>query len=252
MSFLKLDNFAAGYNSDKPIIQGLSFDINQPELHLIIGPNGAGKSTLLKSILGLTTHIKGTLSICGNISTTMKHKERATLVSYVPQALDLQFDMLVDEYVALARFAHNETPSETRKITDNCLERVGADNLKGAMMRELSGGEQRRVIIAAALSQQPSLLLLDEPGTSLDPAHLIGFRKLLAELVEESNIAMLMVTHDWNPYLPLAAKVHGIKAGTKLFSVDSSALEYQLKDLFECDFQVLNHQGFRWALPNFN
>ena len=234
----------------KTILDDVNMSMNPQELLMIIGPNGAGKSSLLKCLLALFDQYAGEIYIDGRQNRKLPPRARARLLGYVPQFLELQFNLDVLSFLELSRFAHDEeSPRARSEIIEECLSRTETTHLKHAFLDQLSGGERQRVMIAAALAQQPRVLLLDEPSQSLDPAHRVELANLLGRLHREEKLAIVIVTHDWNELLHLEPQVMALKNGRVAFRTDTDALHDQLEDLFECGFHRLYVEGRPLSLP---
>ncbi len=236
----------------RTILDQIESKIEVGGIHLFIGPNGAGKSTLLKCMLGLMRPDRGSVLFEGRDIHRLPSRQRARLIAYVPQFLDLQFNMEVRSFMELSRYAHDDEPVSTRTaLIEASLARTGTQHLIDAFLDQLSGGERQRVMIAAALAQQPQLLVLDEPNHSLDPEHRVGLVQLLAELYAEGSLTIVMVTHDWNEFVHLEPQVHGLKAGRLVFDCAARELPNHLDRLFDCGFHHLDIDGFPYSLPRY-
>ena len=232
------------------ILDGIDLSVERGDFLLIIGPNGAGKSSLLKCILSLTRGYEGSISLEGRSNEDLTTRERARLLAYVPQLLDLQFNLDVYSLMELSRFSFDaEARSVSESIIDESLAMTETLHLKNAFLDELSGGERQRVLIAAALAQKPRVLILDEPSQSLDPGHRIELVKLLARLDRDQHLTILLVTHDWNEYTHLNARVLALKEGKIAFTCKAKDLHNHLHTLFECDFHHFTTQNRTISIP---
>lgn len=237
---------------DRAILKNVSLKVEDGDFQLIIGPNGAGKTSLLKCLLGLHTHYTGTILLNGQRNADLTGRERARLVAWTPQLLELQFNLDVESFMALSRFAHNDTGAERRAVIERSLERTGVAHMKDAFLDELSGGERQRVLIAAALAQEPKLLILDEPNQALDPSHRVELIHLLKRLYEEKGLTILVVTHDWNAFSTLNPAVLALKEGEIAFSCRSSELPDHLPTLFDCGFNHFTSDGSLISVPKYH
>jgi iron complex transport system ATP-binding protein len=242
MSLLQIEGLTLDLHG-KRILENIDHRLEEGEFQLVIGPNGAGKSSLLKCMLGLYA-FSGTIRLDGRPLARLGARERARLVAYVPQFLELQFNLDVAGFMALSRYAYDEPAATRDKIIEEALAQTETTQMVGAFLDELSGGERQRVMIAAALAQRPRLLLLDEPSTAMDPAHRRDLVALLARLNREGQ-TLLVVTHDWNEYVHLNPKVTALKQGRKAIECQASQLRDHLEPLFGCAF---NHyrEGDAW------
>ncbi len=170
------------------------------ELVTIAGPNGAGKSTLLSVLSGLGKQFIGSCTYLGREVRDWPRREFARNVTVVSQSHPVPFPFTVEEVILMGRTPHAsgwfESPDDLAAVQD-ALERTGSLSLRGRDFRTLSGGEQQRVILAAALAQHTPVLLLDEPSSFLDLHHQIHLYQLLSEL-RDSGTLVVMITHDLN------------------------------------------------------
>jgi iron complex transport system ATP-binding protein len=188
----------------KPVLKGVSFDIEAGEFVGLIGPNGAGKSTLLRSVLGLVRS-QGRVAISGQDAAAMPARDRARHVAYLPQERDIAWSVPVEMLVGLGRFPHRPAfaslGSEDRAAIERSMRRMEVEAFRDRPATELSGGEKARVLIARALAQDAGLLLADEPTAGLDPSHQIAAMRTFGALAAEGR-SVVASMHD----LGLAAR----------------------------------------------
>ncbi|MEZ5315071.1 MAG: ABC transporter ATP-binding protein [Chlamydiales bacterium] len=194
MIAIKVENLFFSYDRT-PILEDLSFTVEEKKFVAIFGPNGGGKTTLLQLLMDFLKPIQGTIQIFGK-----SPKEVRKCIGWVPQSFyfDRDFPISVQEVVLGGRlnqlkwrFHHSDY-----QAVETCLERVGMIKLLHAPFTTLSGGQKQRVLIARALVSNPSLLLLDEPTSGVDHFAENEIYTLLYELRKELTI--LMVTHHLN------------------------------------------------------
>ena len=194
-ALITLDNLSIGYNG-QPVLSGISVSISRASFTAILGANGSGKSTLLKTLLGLLPPLAGRID-----ATSAPGKP--LVFGYVPQST--QFDpiyLLTGFEVALmgtygrvrpGRFV----PPRERDFTRECLRAVGAEEFARKRFAELSGGQKQRVLIARALTTRPDVLMLDEPTAGVDPTATHAVLDFISQIIKESQITVLLVTHDF-------------------------------------------------------
>ena len=251
MSLLEVNDLSLQLGG-KQVLRSVDFKLAPGEFHIIIGPNGAGKTSFLKCVLNLISNYTGEIKLDGALSQGMSSKERAVVTAYVPQFLDLQFNLDVKTFMELSRYAYHGEPIKQRdRIIRESLEQTGALEFAEAFLDELSGGERQRVMIAAGLAQRPKLLVMDEPSQSLDPSHRIELVRLLERLRHNSQLAILLVTHDWNELVHLDPKVLALKDGSVAFATQANHLPSHLEDLFECPFHHLQVDQNTISLPRY-
>ncbi len=185
----------AGYGSHS-VLEGVSFTIERGCLAGLVGPNGSGKSTLLKVMLGLIRPWRGQVYIYGKPGRPGHGR-----VGYAPQSelVDWDFPVTVAEVVLMGRYGRlgllRRPGRRDREVAMDALERVRLTDRAQRRIGELSGGEQRRALIARALAQEADLLLLDEPLAGLDATAQHDLLKLLEDLRHEGK-TLFVATHD--------------------------------------------------------
>ena len=192
---LELDSLGFRYFKDKPFINDLSFSVGDGELIGLLGANGSGKSTILKLASGILRPAEGRIKLWGKPLHLYKNKDRAKLLCYLPQLLDINLPFKVRELVSMGLYPY-DIPPEIR--VDEALEMVGLLEKSESNITNLSGGERRRAFIAMTLIQGAGLLLLDEPLANLDIKYQLEIQRLLRELREKKNISIIMALHDIN------------------------------------------------------
>ncbi len=172
----------------RPVLKGVSLDVPAGSWTAVIGPNGAGKSTLLRAVLGLVAS-RGEITVAGEDLQRLKPRQRARTVAYAAQNPHLPVGMTVFDYTLLGRSPYiphlGRESARDRAITEEVLERLDLTAFATRTLDHLSGGERQRVVLARALAQQTSVLLLDEPTTALD----IGHQQQVLELVDRLRLA---------------------------------------------------------------
>lgn len=198
---LNVDKLSGGYHS-KIIVKDVSLGIHRGDFLGIIGPNGSGKTTLLRLISRILIPANGKISLDGADAFSLSLKEFCRKIAFVSQDLEVAFTFTVLEFVLMGRIPHlRRLQSESKKdfsIAMDSLSMTDTLHLKDRQINELSAGERQRIMIARALTQQPILLLLDEPTSHLDIGHQIQILDLLRKLNINSELTIAMVIHDLN------------------------------------------------------
>jgi iron complex transport system ATP-binding protein len=180
------------------VLSEFSLRAAQGSVVALAGPNGAGKSSALKAPAGLLP-CTGSLRVFGRALSELSLRERARQLSYVPQQSLLQRGLLVRDVVAQGRYAHDALwPRRQRSgqpAIESALRATQLEALAERRWHELSGGEQRRVLLARALASEASIVLLDEPTAALDAAHALRFLTLLRTLAARGQCVVLAL-HD--------------------------------------------------------
>ncbi len=199
---LVAERMTYGFRERPDFLQPLSLTAGAGQCWGIIGPNGAGKSTLLRLLAGLQVPSSGQVLFRGRPLSTMPMNRRATQIAFLPQQLSEALGTTAVDVVLMGRYPHRRfglfEDAADRAIADSAMVATGTLAFAGRPMSTLSGGEARRVHIAAALAQQPSLLLLDEPTAALDLYHQLSIFEILAKLAAEEGLLVMVVTHDIN------------------------------------------------------
>jgi iron complex transport system ATP-binding protein len=166
----------------------------------VIGANGSGKSTLIHMLAGLLEPLAGTITLDGVPLNDWQPRLRARQIAYVPQSTTTAFPFQVIDLVLSGRTPYAtpfrfETAHDAQQAME-ALENTGAAHLAERSFISLSGGERQMVVLARALAQEPRLLLLDEPSSSLDLKHRADLIRALVRLRETKRLSVVMITHD--------------------------------------------------------
>jgi len=180
----------------------VSLNARAGEFHAVLGPNGSGKTTLVRVALGLLSPQAGTSEVLGRPATTWSRRELARVVAVVTQREEGLFPQRVRETVLLGRYPRlslwGAERAQDRSAVERALGRCDVAGLADRWLWTLSGGEYQRVRVARALAQEPQLLVLDEPTASLDVRHEMELFELARTLVDEHELAVVMITHHIN------------------------------------------------------
>lgn len=200
-NILKIENLSCGYES-KFNISDISFSVLKGTFTGIIGPNGSGKTTLFKGISGSLKTKTGNIYLSGKNISEFSHKKKAQKIAIVTQNIEANL-ISIEDYVLMGRLPYQSryTFFETSKdyeIAHKYMKLTNTFHLKDKYLTELSGGEQQLAGIARALTQEPDLLLLDEPTSHLDITHQVQILNLLQRLNTDLNLTVLMIIHDLN------------------------------------------------------
>jgi len=197
------------------VLEGIDLRVEFGEKVVLLGPNGSGKSTLLRTLSGLIKPLSGEVLIGGDSLVKLSVAEIARRVAVVPQEELPRFSFSVRETVTMGRLARSnglfDTP-EDREIATRAMETADCLSLQDRPVTELSGGERQRVLIARALAQETTLLLLDEPTSHLDPGHQIAAIEIVRSL-SAKGIATIAAVHDLNLASSLAERAILLEKG---------------------------------------
>lgn len=225
---------------------GLDLDIRPGEFLAVLGPNGSGKTSMLRVLLGQQPLSAGTVSIAGSPAGKANHK-----LGYIPQqrAMDANLTLRARDLVGLGLDGHRwglgiRGRAERKLRVERVLAEVGASDYANHPVGLLSGGEQQRLRVAQALVGNPDLLLCDEPLLSLDLAH----QRVVSELIDArrraAGTAVLFVTHEINPVLPLVDRVLYLVNGRfRIGTPDEVMTSENLSELYRTPVDVLRVRG---------
>ena len=202
----------------------VSLAVGSGQFVAVLGPNGSGKTTLVRIALGALLPQAGSVTIEDTPAHEWPRQDLARVVGVVPQREDNLFPQRVRETVLLGRYPHlsmwGRERADDHAAVQRALAACDVAHLADRWVWSLSGGEYQRVRIARALAQEPKLLVLDEPGVSLDLKHEMGLFELVRGLVDSRGLGVLMITHDLNlaarfaDSLLLLSEGRAIAAGT--------------------------------------
>ena len=227
---------------ERTLWDGLDLDIAPGEFLAVLGPNGSGKTTLVRVLLGLLPLTAGEVRIGG----TTPRRGNPT-IGYVPQqkALDADLPLRGCDLVGLGLDGHRpglglRGRRERRRRVDAALAAVGGAEYADRPVGRLSGGEQQRLRVAQALVGDPEVLLCDEPLLSLDLAHQRIVTGLIDERRRTAGTAVLFVTHEINPVLPLVDRVLYLVGGRfRIGPPEEVMTSAVLSELYRTDVDVL-------------
>ena len=195
---LEINHAICGYGL-RTVLRDITFDVETGDILCLLGPNGVGKTTLFKSILGFLKLQGGEILLDGEDIQNWPRNRLAKAIAYVPQAHTPPFPFDVLDVVVMGRTAHlGMFASPTKKdiaIAEEALETLNVPFLKNRIYTEISGGERQMVLIARALTQQPKILVMDEPTSNLDFGNQIRVLEQIKRL-SEKGLTVIMTSHS--------------------------------------------------------
>ncbi|WP_435874644.1 metal ABC transporter ATP-binding protein [Nocardia vinacea] len=242
---VKLDSAGLSFG-ERTLWQGLDLEIAPGEFVAVLGPNGSGKTSLLKVLLGQLALSSGTADIAGGPARAGNPD-----IGYVPQqkTIDAGVQLRGVDLVGLGVDGHRwglglRRRAERRRKVRAAIADVGAEKFAYAPLESMSGGEQQRLRVAQALVGDPQVLLCDEPLLSLDLAN----QRLVSELIDRRrrthDTAVLFVTHEINPILPLVDRVLYLVDGKfRIGTPDEVMTSAVLSELYQTEVDVLRVRG---------
>lgn len=214
---IEIKHLSFGYVMKDNILKDISFHVKDGELLSILGPNGTGKTTLLRCILGFL-HVKsGTICVNGINLTKMSQKKMAQMVAYVPQSfseMGLAAISVIDT-VLMGRmpYIRGHYDSTDYDKVFQLLKEMDLERLAFRRINQLSGGERQRVFVARAIVQEPKIILMDEPTSSLDMRNQLIVLRTIDATVKRKGISVIMTMHDINLASLFSEKLLMLKDG---------------------------------------
>lgn len=215
----------------------------------IFGPNGAGKSTFLKSLMGLFPIASGQILLNHQPMHQQCHH-----IAYLPQEFDaLSVDYSVMGFLQLLirgnQWGLPWLRSNDRMRCEKALTDVDAMHLANKKLKKLSGGERKRIMLAALLLDNPKILLLDEPLANLDPRYQSELLSLIDKLQKKLSLTLLITAHDFNPLLFLLDRVMFIGEGHAVLDTPDQVIQSDvLSHLYKTPLQVVEWHHRKWVL----
>jgi iron complex transport system ATP-binding protein len=249
---LKVKDVEFGYAS-VPILKDVCIELATSEMLGVVGPNGAGKSTLIRCIDRILKPQHGVILLDGRDIKEMRLMELAKKIGYIPQSVTQVFPATVFDTVLMGRRPHIGWRS-SEKDTEKVLETLRLLNIESLAMRdinELSGGQQQKVFIACALTQEPDVLLLDEPTSNLDIRHQLEVMNILKDIVIEKQISAIMAIHDLNLASRYADRIIMMNGG-EIFSAGdpiSALTPENIEHVYGVEVRVNNQDGSPYIVP---
>ena len=242
---LNVENLSFHYRGGPPVLRDVSFSLEAGQFLAILGNNGAGKSTMLKCFNQILRVGGGHVWMDGEDLLTLSHREVARRVAFVSQTIP-STQMTVHDVVMLGRRPYMRWgfTEEDHRIVHQAMDRLHLSDMRGRFLNELSGGERQKVMLARALAQQPKVLLLDEPTSSLDIQNQYQVLDIVRDICRSSAITAVVVIHDLNLALRFCDRFLLLKDGRVYRSGDSSILDRQaLREVYGVEAHVVNVEG---------
>jgi iron complex transport system ATP-binding protein len=245
----------AAYAGQSFILKDISFNAGCGSILGVLGPNGSGKSTLIMALAGHVPLSDGRILWQGRNITGLKPRQRAGVMAVLPQkTLELP-DMSVLDIVLMGRYAqssrlfgYNKTDEAMAAVA---LKQTNCEHLARKKIQAVSGGELQRVLLARALAQNCPILLLDEPGSSLDPGQSPAMLALLRQLAAEHQLCVVLAMHDLNLAALYCDCLVLLKGGQVFTSGVTSQVFTKpvLEYIYDATFTMVDHPaGFKQAL----
>jgi iron complex transport system ATP-binding protein len=248
---LSVDNLNIGYKDRREVLHNLGFNLGNGEILAILGPNGVGKTTLLRCINGIIKPWSGTVMVEGIDVSLITIGEVAKHLSYVAQHNE-PLRITAFDAILLGRKPHlrwRVTNEDLSKV-DSVLNSLGLKHLALRYINEMSGGELQKVSIARALVQEPKVLLLDEPTSSLDLKNQLDILGTIRRSVKEHGISAVMTMHDLNLALRFSDRFILLKEGRIYGSGKTEDIDAQMiESVYGVKVDIIDHEGRIVIIP---
>ena len=249
---LEIKDLAFAYKNHS-VFENVSFSIEEVCFCALVGPNGAGKTTLLKCINGILHPCRGTVRADGVNVFELSLRQRARIFGYVPQHTAVNACLNVLETVVSGRLPHMNGRAGPTDIAaaEEIIAEMDLERFAMRQLHELSGGERQRILIARALAQEPSIMLLDEPTSNLDLHYQLETMELLRELSRKRDICMLAVIHDLSSVIRYADKVILLENHTiqSMGEPETVLTTDAMRDTFRIHAAFAEAEGIRAMIP---
>lgn len=246
----KIQNLKYSYDGERQVLNGADLELKEGELLTVLGRNGAGKSTLFSCMLGLLKPYEGNILLDGKEISSLKEKDIASVVSYVPQTHSPAFGYTVFDFVLMgcaSKVGMFSRPGQAEeRAALNALDMLGMLDFADRFYGELSGGEKQQITIARALVSNPKAILFDEPTSHLDYSNQIKVLKVIKKLSEQ-GFAVAVTTHDPNHALLLGGSVALFdgKGTVETGDVADLVTEEKLVNIYGSDLKIRYSEEFK-------
>lgn len=242
---IEVRNIRFHYRAGAEILKDVSFSLEPGKFMAILGNNGVGKSTLLKCFNRILRADAGSFLLDGEDVFSLSNHEIAKRIAFVSQSVP-NTQLTVHDVVMLGRRPYMQWnfSEEDHQIVHGAMHRLDLEELRGRFLNQLSGGERQKVMLARALAQQPKLLLLDEPTSSLDIHNQYQVLQIVRDICHKDGISAIVVIHDLNLALRFCDRFLLLREGKVYACGDASVLSTKaLRDVYEVDASVVEIEG---------
>ncbi|WP_286953312.1 MULTISPECIES: ABC transporter ATP-binding protein [Aminobacterium] len=247
---LSVDDLHFSYG-ETPILKNISLSVKNQEMVMILGPNGSGKTTLLRCLNGINRPQKGTITLEDKNMRRMSGREIARRIGYVPQSSE-KVRLTAFDAILLGRRPYvgwRLAESDIKKV-DAIIHTLGLDELALRYLDEMSGGELQKVTIARALVQEPRILLLDEPISSLDVKNQIEIMETMKHIIKGHGLSAVMSLHDLTMALRYGDRFVFMKKGEIRYVLAKDEISPQvIADIYDISVDIEFVHGSPVIIP---
>ena len=247
---LSVRNLRFSYGS-REVLHGLSFDADENSIVSILGPNGVGKTTLLRCICRLHAPASGTVEVDGRSLESMKMRELAHHIAYVPQRSRTSRATVFDSILIGRRPYIDWTVSDNdKRMVWDVIDRLGLRDLALKYVDQISGGEFQKVQIARAVVQTPKVLILDEPTNNLDISNQYRTMELIHDMARSEGLCTVMTMHDINLAAQFSDRLLFVRDGSvAAYGGPEIITEELVREVYGVDTDILDHNGLPVVVP---
>ncbi len=242
---LSVENLSYHYKGGPTVLNEVSFSVEDGEFLAILGNNGVGKSTMLKCFNKILSPDSGKIIMDGDDLLRLERREIARRIAFVAQSVP-STQMTVHDIVMLGRKPYMKWgfTEEDHRIVHEAMDQLKISHLRGRFLSQLSGGERQKVMLARALAQQPKVLLLDEPTSSLDIQNQYQVLQIVQDICKEKKITAIIVIHDLNLALRFCSRFLLLRHGEVYRCGGREILDRQaLSDVYKVNAEVVDVKG---------
>jgi lipopolysaccharide export system ATP-binding protein len=241
LSMLRVNGLRKCYGK-RPVVENVGLHVEPGEIVGLLGPNGAGKTTTFYMVAGLVPPDAGRVDLKGkNVTRQPIHKRARLGLGYLPQEESIFRKLTVEQnLLAVLEGQRGYSKKERRARAEELMERFGITNIRKSHAITLSGGEKRRLTIARALCTNPTVLLLDEPFSGVDPRAVADIQQIITRLRTEDGLALLITDHNVRETLHITDRTYLLVDGrvilegsAETIASDANARKFYLGDDFK-------------------
>ena len=242
---IKAEHISYHYRRGPAVLEDVSFDVPDGSFLAILGNNGVGKSTLLKCFNRILRPDTGSIYMDGESLLHLSQRALAQKVAFVAQTVP-STELTVHDMVTLGRrpYMHWGFSSDDHRIVHEAMERLELSHLRGRYLSQLSGGERQKVMLARALAQEPKLLLLDEPTSSLDIQNQYQVLEIVRGICADTGITAMVVIHDLNLALRFCDRFLMLRQGRVYAAGDRNVVDRKaLREVYGVHADIVTVNG---------